>query len=96
MPRSKIDVMEIPAADRHPAIFRAFDSLSLGDSIELKVDHDPRRLFSQFSAQRSGAFNWVYLEQGPDAWRIELTKTSATIQEEDAKEEGCCGCCGVR
>lgn len=96
MARFSMDVMQFPAEDRHSAIFRAFDTLAIGESIELRVDHDPRRLYSQFFSQRSGAFAWNYLESGPTDWRIELIKTSNAIKADSTDEEGCCGCCGVR
>jgi hypothetical protein len=30
--------------------------------------------YSQFAAERTGAFTWEYLEQGPEVWRVEIGK----------------------
>lgn len=38
------------------------------------VDHDPRPLYYQFAAERSGAFTWQDLEEGPETWRVEIGK----------------------
>jgi len=35
-------------------------------------DHDPKPLYYQLSAENPGEFSWVYLEQGPDVWRVRI------------------------
>jgi uncharacterized protein (DUF2249 family) len=40
----ELDVRRIPPRDKHPSIFRAFDSLTSGQSLVLVNDHDPRPL----------------------------------------------------
>lgn len=37
-------------------------------------DHDPLPLYYQFACEHRGAFRWEYLEAGPDAWQVRLTK----------------------
>ncbi|WP_128733435.1 DUF2249 domain-containing protein, partial [Geobacillus sp. T6] len=39
---AKIHAPDYPPRDRHPAIFRLFDSLKPGEVMELVNDHDPR------------------------------------------------------
>lgn len=69
---SILDIRPIPPRDRHPLIFAQFDDLLVGESFILVNDHDPKPLFYQFQAERSGEFGWEYLEQGPEAWRVRI------------------------
>lgn len=69
-----VDVRQTPPAQRHPMIFGMFESLEPGQSFELVNDHDPKPLYYQFQAERTGQFEWNYLEQGPETWRVEISK----------------------
>lgn len=69
-----VDVRQTPPAQRHPMIFGAFESLEAGQSFELVNDHDPKPLYYQFQAERTGQFEWQYLEQGPVVWRVAIRK----------------------
>lgn len=69
-----LDVREIPPSHRHPIIFRLFDHLAVGSSIQLIADHDPRPLRYQFDAGYGDRCKWAYLEQGPDVWRVRLRR----------------------
>ena len=88
---SQIDVRTIPPRERHPLIFSTFDSLVTGEALELVNDHDPRPLFSQFIARVPGEFSWGYLEQGPDTWRVAITRVKAGAHGTNGR---CCGSCG--
>lgn len=70
-----IDVREILPRQRHPLIFQTFDTLGVGESFMLVNDHDPKPLFYQFSAERTGRFTWEYMEEGPETWRVQIGKT---------------------
>lgn len=74
MTDTTIDVREIPPRERHPLIFSRYDALAPGASLELVNDHDPRPLRYQFEAERGGRFSWDYLEEGPDRWRVRITR----------------------
>jgi uncharacterized protein (DUF2249 family) len=71
----ELDVTKLVPREKHPTIFRTFDSLGAGESFILINDHDPMPLRHQFSFERANRFNWEYLEQGPETWRVRLTKT---------------------
>ncbi|MBB6283417.1 DUF2249 domain-containing protein [Geobacillus subterraneus] len=71
---AKIHAPDYPPRDRHPAIFRLFDSLKPGEVMELVNDHDPRPLQYQFMMERPDQFTWEYLEEGPDVWRVAIGK----------------------
>lgn len=72
--RKTIDVRPIMPKERHPLLFQTFDNLAAGESFELVNDHDPKPLYYQFMAERPGELGWEYLEEGPDTWRVVLTK----------------------
>ena len=72
----EIDVRAILPRDRHPMIFTAFDSLAVGEAIELINDHSPMPLYYQFLHERTGQFAWSALEEGPRVWRVEIKRVA--------------------
>lgn len=71
-----LDVRTIIPRERHPRIFGTFDSLGAGQAFTLVNDHDPKPLYYQLYAERNGAFDWDYLEEGPEVWRVRITKAA--------------------
>ncbi|MCY7289682.1 MAG: DUF2249 domain-containing protein [Cryobacterium sp.] len=69
-----LDARTIPHAVRHAAIFGALEAFQLGFSLELIAPHDPLPLLAQLEKARPGAFTVSYLDRGPEAWRIRLTR----------------------
>ena len=39
-------------------------------------DHDPKPLYYHFKAEYDGTFTWDYLDQGPDVWRVRISRTA--------------------
>lgn len=72
----ELDVTKIAPRRKHPTIFETFDELAQGESFVIKNDHDPRPLRYQFQAERPDQFSWEYLDEGPQVWRVRLTKTA--------------------
>jgi uncharacterized protein (DUF2249 family) len=70
----QLDVRPIPLPQKHPMIFKTFDSLERGESFILINDHEPRPLYYQFQAEHPERFRWDYIEQGPDVWRVNIMK----------------------
>lgn len=70
-----LDIRPISPAQRHPLIFERFEALAPGESFILVNDHDPKPLFYQFQAERTGQFTWDYLEEGPQVWRVRLGRS---------------------
>lgn len=60
--------------DKHPMIFKTFEGLVSGEKMELINDHDPRPLHYQFIMEFPEQFEWEYIEQGPEVWRVGITK----------------------
>lgn len=70
----QLDVRVIPPREKHPTIFQTFDALEPGQWFVLINDHDPFPLRYQFDAERRDQFDWEYLEQGPEVWRVRIGK----------------------
>lgn len=69
-----LDVRNVIPRNRHPMIFETFDNLQTGAAFVLVNDHDPQPLYFQFLHIREHQFAWNYLEEGPDVWRVRITK----------------------
>ena len=63
---------DFPPREKHPTIFKAFDSLQTGEFMLLVNDHDPKPLQYQFMIERENDFTWEYLEEGPDLWKVAI------------------------
>ena len=71
---ASVDVRIYEKKDKQSVIFKTFDEIAVGETMELINDHDPRPLYDQFMIRFPEHFEWEYLEQGPDLWRIGITK----------------------
>lgn len=74
--KNTIDVRTLPGPQRHPLIFKTFESLQPGEALELINDHDPFPLQNQFNFMKRGQYSWDYLEQGPSVWRVRIGRVS--------------------
>jgi len=86
-----LDVTVLEPRQKHPTIFNRFDELSEGESLTIHNDHDPKPLYYQLLGERGNIFNWEYLEQGPEWWKVKMTKrtsgeTDETLGEIAAKD----------
>ena len=71
---ARVDAREYQPKDKHPAIFGTFENLQPGQKMELTNDHDPRPLHYQFIMEMPDSFEWEYLEEGPEIWRVAITR----------------------
>jgi regulator of cell morphogenesis and NO signaling len=71
---AEVDVTKYAPKDKHPIIFSTFDNLKFGERMQLINDHDPSPLYYQFLAERPEQFEWKYLAQGPEVWRVAIIK----------------------
>lgn len=69
-----VDVRIYEPKDKRPAIISTFEKLGAGETMELVNDHDPRPLYDHFMVEFPNGVEWEYLEQGPELWRIGITK----------------------
>jgi len=77
MSQTVVDVRNMIPRERHPLIFRTFAGLQPGQDFTLVNDHDPKPLYYQFQAELGSAFEWQYLEQGPEVWRVRIGRSAA-------------------
>ena len=74
--------MSIPTLDarihqeenKDKVILEAFDSLDLGEQMLFINNNDSTSLFNQLEDQRFGKFEWEYIEECPELWRVLLAK----------------------
>jgi len=69
---AEVDARKYEPRDKHEVIFNTFNKLNEGEVMELTNDHDPRPLHYQFLAEYEGKFEWTYLEEGPEIWRVAI------------------------
>jgi uncharacterized protein (DUF2249 family) len=76
-----LDVRAVEPKDRYEQIMGAYERLAPGSALELVVDHDPKCMYYTLKATRGDeAFRFDYREDGPETWRVVVTKTAA-LQE---------------
>lgn len=71
---AQVDVRQYAPKDKQPTIFSTWNSLKPGEKMELINDHDPKPLYYLFSSEHAGLFTWDYLEEGPNVWRVAISK----------------------
>lgn len=76
---------------KHPTIFSRFDELEEGESLTIHNDHDPKPLYYQLLGERGNIFTWEYEEQGPEWWKVKISKkisgeTDETLGQIAAKD----------
>jgi uncharacterized protein (DUF2249 family) len=61
-------------AERKACVLDTFDSLETGGSMVVVNDHLPRGLLLHFQEQRPGRFEWTSLEDGPEVFKVQITR----------------------
>ena len=69
-----LDVTVIEPRLKHPTIFQRFDALEKGEAFIIHNDHDPKPLYYQLLAERGNTFTWQYQEEGPQWWKVQISK----------------------
>ena len=77
-----LNVTLLEPKQKHPTIFIKFDQLAKGESLTLFNDHDPKPLYDQLLGERGNIFSWEYLEEGPDWWKVRISKHVKGVMEE--------------
>jgi uncharacterized protein (DUF2249 family) len=70
----QLDVRSIIPKEKHPRIMAEFGNLAIGESLELINDHNPIPLYHYFNAEMPEQFLWEYLEDGPEIWRVKISR----------------------
>lgn len=69
-----LNVTLLEPKQKHPTIFARFDLLAEGESLTIHNDHDPKPLYYQLLGERGNIFIWEYLEEGPEWWKVRISK----------------------
>jgi len=69
-----LNVTLLEPRQKHPTIFVRFDELNEGEYLIIHNDHDPKPLYYQLLGERGNIFTWEYLEQGPEWWKVKISK----------------------
>ena len=77
-----LNVTLLEPRQKHPTIFVRFDELEEGKVLTIHNDHDPKPLYYQMLGERGNIFTWEYLEQGPETWKVKITKRISGENEE--------------
>lgn len=77
-----LNVTLLEPKQKHPAIFVRFDALAEGESLTLHNDHDPKPLYYQLLGERGNIFTWEYLEEGPEWWKVRISKKRSGERDE--------------
>ena len=83
MKQIELDVRPVPPMNRYDTIIGAYESLEVQQQLHLTVDHDPQCMYYTLQATRGeDAFVFEYLEQGPETWRVRVTKLVDVAEQE--------------
>src|SRR5215471_20599734 len=77
-----LDVTLLEPRQKHPTIFARFDILKDGESLTIHNDHDPKPLYYQLLGERGNIFSWEYLKQGPEWWKVRISKNMKGEEDE--------------
>lgn len=80
-------VPDIEPRLKHPTVFQNFDALENGEGFLLINDHDPIPLFYELQAERGDVFEWKKVENGPEFWKVEITKKEGAATQPSAVAE---------
>lgn len=69
-----LDVRDVPHRIRHATVFGALGAIPVGGAMDLIAPHDPKPLLAQIADRENGAIDVRYLEEGPKAWTLRLTR----------------------
>lgn len=69
-----LNVTLLEPRQKHPTIFDRFDQLEPGESFAILNDHDPKPLYYHLLQERGNIFTWEYLDQGPEWWKVKISK----------------------
>ncbi len=70
----ELDARVIPHAIRHGSVFGALSQVKPGAAMVLVAPHDPLPLLAQIVEREGDAVQISYLQRGPDAWRLLLSR----------------------
>jgi len=80
-PALVLDIRSLVPDERYRGLPESFDRLRPGERLRVVTEEDPRPLLRRFQLERSGAFEWIPLESGPETWVTEIVRRAANVGE---------------
>jgi regulator of cell morphogenesis and NO signaling len=77
-----LDLTLLEPREKHQTIFARFYALNEAENFVVHNDHDPKPVYYQLLSEQGNTFTWEYLEQGPEWWKIRISKKTPAMQEE--------------
>ncbi|NYF98457.1 DUF2249 domain-containing protein [Janibacter cremeus] len=72
-----LDLRPVPRSIRHATVIGALSAIRPGRSLDLVAPHDPQPLLRQVEGLEPDTWSVEYLQQGPDAWTLRLTRAQS-------------------
>jgi uncharacterized protein (DUF2249 family) len=71
---SDLDLDVLPPEFAHRAALERFSRLRPGERLRLRSRRELDSMWNLLASGQPGEFGWVYLQEGPDQWRAEVTR----------------------
>ncbi len=85
----QVDIRSWEGKTYSTVVLAIFEQLKVGVPLELIGNEDLAMLHNQFQLEKPNLFSWEYLEKGPEAWRVAISRINGKHGS-----SGCCGACG--
>ena len=85
---TELDLRPMPPAQRHTTIFSHLESMSVGDTLRIVNDHDPKPLRYQLDAEHPGQYRWNPVEAGPTRWIIDIVSRAHVVDARPVIADG--------
>ena len=69
-----VDMISLPHEVKHQKLFGTIGSMQPGETLKIINDHDPKPLQFRLQAQGEGMFGWEYEQEGPEVWKVIVTR----------------------
>ena len=70
----EVDLDALPREFAHRAALERFSRLRFGERLLVRSSGELDGLWNLLSRRRPGEYGWVYVEEGPNRWRAEVTR----------------------
>ncbi len=82
----RLDLSGKNAADAQSELEAALAGLAGNAGLEVVADFDLRDLLPALQEKSWGGFNWFPLQEGPDTWRVDLTRLDPVVSPRGIEE----------
>jgi len=71
---AELDLDALPREFAHRAALERFSRMRPGQRLLVRSSGEVESLWNQLSCSRPGEFGWAYLAEGPEQWRVKVTR----------------------